>query len=92
MIEEKMLSKEDVCELLGVSHHTLYRIVNDGSLAVYRIRGQLRFSRSDIESYLEACHVERRTVPDIGRNPRTTVRKLAPDRLPPRYIPGMKVV
>ncbi len=47
-----LLSKASACEYLAVSERTLDRIVSDGELVAYRVRGQLRFRFDDIESYL----------------------------------------
>jgi excisionase family DNA binding protein len=47
-----LLSKASACEYLAVSERTLDRIVSDGELVAYRVRGQLRFRFDDIEAYL----------------------------------------
>ena len=54
-----LLTKVSACEYLAVSERTLDRIVRDGELAAYRVRGQLRFRLDDIESYLAARRVAR---------------------------------
>lgn len=91
MINDKMLSKNDVCEILNISQATLDRIVLDGMLPVYRVRGQCRFRRCDVNEYLDACREEHRPVsfklPKVYRRPIA-----AQEKLPPVYVPGMKVV
>ena len=85
---EKLLTKAEVCELLGVSVPTLSRIVSDGAMPVYKIRGQLRFAESDVAAYIKGCR-EQRTKAEKPKP--VKMSKLCPE-LPARYIPGMKVV
>lgn len=87
---EKLLSKTEVSEFLNVSSSTLDRIVLDGLLPVYRIRGQCRFKQSDLDAYLTGCR-ELHNVRDIQtlKPARKTDRGAA---VPQYYIPGMKVV
>lgn len=91
MNNDKMLSKSDVCEILNISQATLDRIVLDGMLPVYRVRGQCRFRRCDVNEYLDACREEHKPVnfrlPKLSRRPPTVQNDL-----PPAYFPGMKVV
>ena len=54
-----LLTKASACEYLAVSERTLDRIVRDGELQAYRVRGQLRFRFEDIETYLAAQRVAR---------------------------------
>ena len=54
-----LLTKATACEYLAVSERTLDRIVRDGELTAYRVRGQLRFRFDDIETYLAAQRVAR---------------------------------
>lgn len=89
-MSDKLLSKIEVAELLNVSTHTLDRIVLDGMLPVYRVRGQCRFKRCDIDAYLDACREQR---PVQVKRATYTYSKPKPEpNLPPRYYPGMKVV
>ena len=52
-----LLTKASACEYLAVSERTLDRIVRDGELCAYRVRGQVRFRLEDIESYLAGREV-----------------------------------
>lgn len=86
---EQMMSKGEVCKLLGISVSTLDRIVLDGELAAFRVRGQIRFKPSDINAYLERCREQHRPVAEA--------RTRGPGFAPPAphacgYVPGMKVV
>ena len=87
---EKLLSKFEVSEFLNISQNTLDRIVRDGLLPVYRIRGQCRFMQADVDAYLSSCR-ELHNVMDI----QTAKSARKPERIaavPQYYIPGMKVV
>ena len=64
-----MLTVSEVAKQFGVSTALVYQLVAQGRLACYRVglgRGAIRFAESDIDAYLESCHVEpeeRRRVP-----------------------------
>ena len=47
-----LLDKGEVAELLGVSPHTVVREISEGNLRVSRVRGQNRFTLSEIRRYL----------------------------------------
>lgn len=87
---EKLMSKSEVCQLLGISLSTLDRIVLDGTLPAFRVRGQVRFKPSDLDAYLERCREQHRPIAEPGvRGPGFKPASPAPVC---RYVPGMKVV
>lgn len=99
----KLLNKEQVSEILGVSVKTLERIVADGSLQYYRIRGQLRFNEQDVMRYIAGCKEQRVTFEVVepaparmpGKEPSRTPQKRPRSKAvqtPSEYYPGMKVV
>ena len=53
-----LLTKSSTCKYLAVSERTLDRIVSEGELVAYRVRGQLRFRFDDVEAYLSAHRVQ----------------------------------
>lgn len=97
---KKLLTKDQVCELLAISSSTLDRIVADGDLQRLKVRGQVRFLEEDLLQYLSTCGEDKR--PSGRPEPRErykrpaapATRRRTADTLPPqlRYIPGMKVV
>jgi excisionase family DNA binding protein len=50
---EPLLTVTAVCELLGISKPTLYRVINAGELATIRVGSSPRFSPDDVRDYLE---------------------------------------
>jgi excisionase family DNA binding protein len=51
----ELLDKRSVAARLGVSQRTLARLVAEQKIATYRVGPRcLRFSRSDVEEYLES--------------------------------------
>lgn len=50
---EPLLTTEDVAEFFRVDVVTVRRMIGKGELAAYRVGGEYRFSRSDIEDYLQ---------------------------------------
>ena len=53
------LSLKDVAELLNVSDATVRRWIADSKIPYYRLNHQLRFARSEIESWMLSCKQER---------------------------------
>lgn len=62
-VDEKISSVENLPDLasvsqtaaaLNVSIKTVYRLVEEGAVRAYRIRGSLRINKNSIRSYLEA--------------------------------------
>lgn len=80
-----LLTKAEAAELLRISQSTLDRIVSDGDLTAYRIRGQMRYKRSDVDAYLNRCKIPARPVMKLKQAPRDTTNSTG-------YYPGMKVV
>src|SRR5215471_6421339 len=50
---ESLLTSEEVAEHLRVEVVTVRRLVNRGELAAYRVGGEYRFTRPDVEAYLQ---------------------------------------
>lgn len=50
---DPMLTTEDVAEFFRVDVVTVRRMINKGELTAYRIGGEYRFARADIDDYLE---------------------------------------
>ena len=59
---EKLLSIEDVAEILGLEYKSVYRLVRNGELPAARIGRVYRVSRVDLSAFLEkqkqAVHME----------------------------------
>ncbi len=54
---ESLMTSEDIAERLRVEVVTVRRLVNRGELAAYRVGGEFRFSRADLEAYLQRQRV-----------------------------------
>lgn len=85
-----LVSKAEAAEMLNISIQTLARIVADGDLPMYKIRGTCKFDREDIDAYIRGC---RQQAVKVIRVPRAKGRAAegvcsAGDT----YYPGMKVV
>jgi excisionase family DNA binding protein len=50
---EKLLSIEEVAEILGLEYKTIYRLIRSGSLPAARVGRVYRVYRADLEAYLE---------------------------------------
>jgi excisionase family DNA binding protein len=55
---EPLLTTEQVAEWLQVDVVTVRRLVDRGEIAAYRVGGEFRFARKDVEEYLARVRVE----------------------------------
>jgi excisionase family DNA binding protein len=54
---ERLLTTEDVAELLRIDPVTVRRLVTRGELIAYRIAGEYRFTSTNVEKFVEAQQV-----------------------------------
>ena len=59
----RLLSVERVAELTGLSRRSVYRAVDAGELAAYRLRGRVRIPEAALDAWLEAHRVAPRRRP-----------------------------
>jgi excisionase family DNA binding protein len=60
---EKLLTTEEVAELLRIDPVTVRRLVTRGELLAYRIAGEYRFTPSGVEKYVESQQIVVSTAP-----------------------------
>lgn len=60
---ERLLTTEEVAELLRIDPVTVRRLVTRGELVAYRIAGEFRFTTANIESFVESQRVVVNTAP-----------------------------
>ena len=63
MSQEEILKLRDVAALLKVGEKTLYSMAQSGELPAFKVRGQWRFSRKDIDAWIEQ---QKHTTQDFG--------------------------
>jgi excisionase family DNA binding protein len=56
-MEERLLTTEDVSEYLRVDVVTVRRLINRGDLIAYRIAGEFRFTKGDLEDFVKSQRV-----------------------------------
>lgn len=52
-MQEEILKVGDVAKLLKVGSKTVYTMAQSGDLPAFKVRGQWRFSRKDIEQWID---------------------------------------
>jgi excisionase family DNA binding protein len=74
-----LLTTEDVAEFFRLDVVTVRRMIGKGELTAYRVGGEYRFTRSDIEDYLDRQRIPAKAEGDghLGKLARR-VRKLVP--------------
>ncbi|MFN3751244.1 MAG: methylation-associated defense system helix-turn-helix domain-containing protein MAD1 [Thiobacillus sp.] len=50
---EEVLTIKDVAALLKVGEKTIYSMAQGGELPAFKVRGQWRFSRKDLDAWME---------------------------------------
>lgn len=63
MSNEQILKLKDVAALLRVGEKTVYSMAQTGELPAFKVRGQWRFSRKDIDAWIEQ---QKHTTQDFG--------------------------
>jgi len=53
MQNDEILKIKDVANLLKVGEKTVYSMAKKGELPAFKVRGQWRFSRKDIDEWIE---------------------------------------
>lgn len=51
---EKMLTSQEVMEILQISRQALYRYIRMGELRAYKIGKSLKFRQSDLREFVES--------------------------------------
>lgn len=82
---DPLLTTEDVAEFFRVDVVTVRRMISKGELTAYRVGGEYRFARSDIEAYLERQRLPARTE---GHGPVATLLRHAGKLVPAASPPG----
>jgi excisionase family DNA binding protein len=65
MSNEEVLKLKDVAALLKVGDKTVYSMAQTGELPAFKVRGQWRFSRKDIDAWIEQ---QKHTTQDFGES------------------------
>ena len=55
---DEMLTKQEVMEFLKISLSTVNRLMREKDIPYHKIKGNVRFKRSDVERYIEATRQE----------------------------------
>lgn len=54
MTHDEVMKIKDVAALLKVGEKTVYSMAQSGELPAFKVRGQWRFSRKDIDTWIES--------------------------------------
>jgi excisionase family DNA binding protein len=54
---EQLYSPTDAASLTGLDLKTVYRMIQDGTVTAYKLRGRLRIPASSLEGWLERSRV-----------------------------------
>jgi excisionase family DNA binding protein len=66
-VEETYYTLSEIAEKLKVSYRTVYRLVQAGDLAAYKLKGEYRVADRDLNEFLEARRTPRSARPKPDR-------------------------
>jgi excisionase family DNA binding protein len=71
-----LLNIPEAAAMLAIKPSTLYRLVEQGKIAHRRVCG-IKFTRQDLDDYIDSCRVEVRGVPEprVVTGPLKWIRK-----------------
>ena len=53
MMEEKLLSVDDVCEYLGIGRDTIYKWITAKNFPAYRLGRRWKFKKTEVDKWIE---------------------------------------
>jgi excisionase family DNA binding protein len=56
--EIKWLGTQEAARMLGVTPRTLYRFIDEGSLAAYKFGRVIRLKAADVEAFIESARIQ----------------------------------
>jgi excisionase family DNA binding protein len=56
--EIEWLSTREAARQLGISNRTLYRLIDEGELAAYKLGRVIRLKQADIDGFIEGARIE----------------------------------
>jgi excisionase family DNA binding protein len=63
---DEILTVVEVAQLLKVAEKTVYTMAQKGELPAFKVRGQWRFKRDDIDAWIEGQKAAARAEPQPG--------------------------
>jgi excisionase family DNA binding protein len=51
MVADEVLTSQEVCEMLHISRATLYKLIGAGKIPSFRVGGDWRFRRDELERW-----------------------------------------
>jgi excisionase family DNA binding protein len=57
-INRRLLKPMEAADILAISRATLYRMVDRREIFAHKVGGSLRFSKEDIDDYLEGTRIK----------------------------------
>lgn len=65
-MQDEILTLPEIAQLLKVAEKTVYTMAQKGELPAFKVRGQWRFKRADLDQWIEEQKVSTRDDKDRG--------------------------
>lgn len=66
----RWMSTRETSERLGVTLRTLYRFIDEGQIAAYKLGRVIRLKEDDVEAFIEAARIEPGALEHLYPEPR----------------------
>jgi excisionase family DNA binding protein len=66
----RWMSTRETSERLGVTLRTLYRFIDEGQIAAYKLGRVIRLKESDVEAFIEGARIEPGALEHLYPEPR----------------------
>lgn len=73
---DEILTLPQVAQLLKVSEKTIYTMAQRGDLPTFKVGGQWRFNREDLDNWIEGQKSSHREEVDASEPPSSGIRRL----------------
>ena len=71
----RWMSTRETSERLGVTLRTLYRFIDEGQIAAYKLGRVIRLKEDDVESFIEAARITPGALEHLYPEPRKEVAR-----------------
>lgn len=70
------MSTQEAAARLGVTTRTLYRFIDEGALAAYRMGRVFRLKQTDVDAFIEAARIEPGTLEHLYPERKTVAKEM----------------
>jgi len=73
------IGTREACERLGVTLRTLYRFIDEGQLAAYKMGRVIRLQAADVDSFIERMRIQPGSLEHLYPEPKSSTAEPKPE-------------